>query len=320
MKVRPAAAFAVVLISLAHAAAALDLTLLDLWSDAFPATTTTWRVQASAPAEIGWQLVLGSATVDRGQRTIAHAAQPIELPVRTPALRAGAPAQATLLITATAGGQSAQVEHAVYLLPADPWTGLRAQLTARPVRVFDPDGTLAPHLREAGAEPVLVRNPAAIAALTNGLLLVGEGVSLRAQRGLVDALVRAASGGARVLLLAPAEGTLPLPGHESLADLPRPALRLDGAQALRALDKRLDTETWPGRPAALTSVCTLSADRRQPEATWAPAADGWAWLDLDYRGSGGGRLLAVGWAPVAAWDQGPAPRHVLAALVRHVVE
>lgn len=320
MKFGTVATFTGVLLGLAHAAAALELTLLDTWSDTFPATTTTWRVQASAPAEVGWQLVLGSATVDRGQRTVADAAQPIELPVRTPALRDGVPGQATLLITATAGGQSARLEHPVYLLPADPWSGLRAQLAAGPVRMFDPEGTLAPRLREAGAETALMRNPAALAALTNGLLLVSEGVSLRAQRGLVDALVRAAAGGTRVLLLAPVDGALPLPGHEGWAGLPRPAVRLEGVQALRQLDKRLDVVAWPGRPSALASACVLSADRRQPEATWSTGPDGWAWMDLDFREAGGGRLLAVGWAPVAAWDQGPAPRHILAALVRHVVE
>jgi hypothetical protein len=114
MKFGTVATFTGVLLGLAHAAAALELTLLDTWSDTFPATTTTWRVQASAPAEVGWQLVLGSATVDRGQRTVADAAQPIDLPVRTPALRDGVPGQATLLITATAGGQSARLEHPVY--------------------------------------------------------------------------------------------------------------------------------------------------------------------------------------------------------------
>ncbi len=306
-------------------ARAVDLCLLDHFSCTFPATTTVWRIQANAaaPVEITWELTLASAVADRGQflADAAKAGHTLDLPVRIPPLREGVTGQATLIVQATAGGQSARLVHPVWILTADPWSGLRTELAKNPLRVFETGEALSTKLNGAGAKVTALRNTAALAALTNGLVLVAEGVSLRAQRSLGEALVRAAAGGARVLLLAPSDGTLPLPGHEALSGLPRPALRLEeGAAALQRLDKRLDANAWPGQASAVTASCVLSAERRKPEAEWAAGTDGWAWLDLDFRAGGGGRLLAVGWAPVQAWERGPAPRYALAALLRHVLE
>jgi hypothetical protein len=297
---------------------------LDHFSCTFPATTTVWRIQANAavPVEITWELTLASAVADRGQflADAAKAGHPLDLPVRIPPLRDGVTGQATLRVQATAGGQSARLVHPVWILTADPWSGLRTALAETALRVLETGEALSAKLNGAGLKATALRNTVAIAALTNGLVLVAEDVSLRAQRGLGEALVRAAAGGARVIVFAPADGTLPLPGHEALNGLPRPALRLAGAAALQQLDKRLDAVVWPGQASAVTASCYLSAERRKPEAEWAAGTDGWAWLDLDFRAGGGGRLLAVGWAPIQAWERGPAPRYVLAALLRHVLE
>ena len=304
---------------------ALQLQPVGQWFDTFAATTTTWRVEIrdapAAPLELGWELSLGGAVVDRGQRTVdaGALAQPAPVPVRIPPLRAGVSGAAMLTVRVAAGGATARLEQPVWILPDDPWEGLRSALNAAPLRVFDPDGTLTTRLREAGLEPAAVRNPSAVAAFTNGLVVVAEGVSLRAQRGLVDALLQAAAAGTRVLLLAPADGALALPGPDPRGGLWRPAIRTEGPFALSRIDKRLDVLEWPGARAAVSSSFALSADRRVAEAAWANGAAGWAWLDVDYRARPGGRLLAVGWAPVAAWDAGPAPRHILAALVREVM-
>lgn len=301
-----------------------DLSLLDSFSSTFPDTTTVWRVRVTGPAptELTWELMLGQAVADRGQRLLDPAAdgQPVALPVRIPPLREGVAMQAVLSVRAVGGGQSARLEHPVWILPTDAWEGLRGILSRTPVWACDLDGGLSARLREAGVFVAGIRNPAAIAVLTNGLVLVSEGVSLRAQRGLADALIRAAAGGARVIWLAPSDGTVPLPGHEMLSGLPRPAVRMEGLTALQKLDKRLDVFAWPGRPTAAMSSFAISADRRQPEAMWSADAQGWAWLDLDYRAVSGGRMLVVGWAPRRDWEISPAPRHILAALVRHVLE
>ena len=308
----------------ASLARAVDLCLLDHFSCTFPATTTVWQIQANAAASVAitWELTLASAVVDRGQFLVdaAKAGHPLELPVRIPPLREGVTGQASLIVQATADGQSARLVHPVWILTADPWSGLRTELPKNPLLVYENGEALSAKLNGAGVRVTALRNTAAIAALTNGLVLVAEGVSLRAQRGLGEALVRAAAGGARVLLLAPSDGTLPLPGHEAQSGLPRPTLCLAGAVALHQLDKRLDAYAWPGQASAVTASCVLSAERRKPEAEWAAGTDGWAWVDLDFRAVGGGRLLAVGWAPVQAWERGPAPRYALATLIRHVLE
>lgn len=305
-------------------ALAIDLRLLDGFSGTFPATTTVWRVAANADASIvlTWELMLSSAVVDRGQllADVGAIGQAIDIAVRIPPLRDGVTGQATLMVQATAGGQSAQLVHPVWILSVDPWSGLRTALAQNPPMLVEDGDTLSTALRRAGVPTTPMRNTSAIADWTNGLILVGEGASLSAQRGLAAALVRAAAGGARVILLAPSEGSMPLPGHEALSGLPRPALRVEGADALLHLDKRLDALVWPGTFPAVASSLRVSAERRQPEAVWTAGADGWAWVDLDFRGSGGGRLLAVGWAPAQAWESSPSPRHILAALIRHVLE
>lgn len=304
------------------AAYALDLVLVDDFSDTFPGTTTVWRVKvnAAAPTEFTWHLSLGAAVVDRGHVSAdtAMSARSVEFPVRVPPLRDGVTGEAALTVVATSDGQSAKLVHPVWILPVDPWSGLRADLAGRTLWLFDPGRALSARLAEAGLNTTAVRNTAALAALTNGLVLVADGVSLRTQRGLADALVRAAAGGAQVILLAPLDGVIPLPGHDGMADLPRPDVRLGGVAALRQLDKRLDAHFWPGPVPAVSASVVLSAERRQSEAVWSADGTGWVWLEMEFRTSGG-RLLAVGWAPTKAWSYGPAPRHVLAALIRHVL-
>jgi hypothetical protein len=302
----------------AVACRALDFDLLDGWSDAFASTNATWRVQmhGAESAELNWSLVLNKAVVHRGQRTVGASdlAGPIPLTIRTPAIRDGLAGEASLLVQAVSGSEHARVTHPVWILPSDPWTVCRELLRAKALRVFDPSGALIRRLQESSIEPVALRNPVAIAALANGLLIVAEDVSFREYRGLAGALVGAAVGGARVLLPAPREGAMPLPGHADFAGKARPALRMESARALSALDKRLDAEIWPGAASAVSASFRLSADRRQPEAVWGNEVDGWPWLDLDFRESGG-RMLAVGWPPARAWDSGPAPRYVRAALL-----
>lgn len=316
--------FAAGLMLAASAGLAVELDQVDSWSDTFPATTSVWRVHVDSaePVDLTWELAMGNVVADRGQRWLdaSDSGSTVELPVRIPPLRETVAAKATLIVHAATDSDTARLVHPVWILPADPWSGLRGGLTGNPARVVDFDGRLGDVLRAANLEYVPVRNPAAIAALTNGLVVVGEGVSLRSHRGLAEALVRAAAGGTRIVLLAPADGTLPLPGHGSVVDLPRPAVRMEGVSALLDLDQRLDALSWPGVPSAVTSSFTLSAERRQPEVAWSAASDGWTWLELDFRATGGGCLLAVGWAPAGSWNAGPAPRHILATVMRHAMK
>lgn len=203
---------------------AVELRLLDCFSGTFPARTTVWRVQANAAASVAftWQLTLGGAVVDRGRflSDATKASQPIEIPVRIPPLREGVTGQGTLIIEATVEGQSARLVHPIWILPVDPWSGLRTELARNTPVLFENGDALSAKLSSAGLKTAPLRNATAI-----------------------------------------------------------------------------------------VSSFLISAERRQPEAVWSAGAAGWAWLDLDLRGGGCGRLLAVGWAPAQAWESslGTAP-------------
>ena len=46
----------------------------------------------------------------------------------------------------------------------------------------------------------------------DGVLLIGEGASLSRSRSLAESALKAAAAGRRVVMLAPDDGTLPVPG------------------------------------------------------------------------------------------------------------
>ena len=82
-----------------------------------------------------------------------------------------------------------------------------------------------------------------VGVLKEGGVIVVEGVSFKDEKGLGETLVKLASGGLSVLILAPSAGEVAIPGIGGPAGgLEELTFRRD---IVRTLDKRLDSDGWP---------------------------------------------------------------------------
>jgi len=162
-----------------------------------------------------------------------------------------------------------------------------------------------------------VGNLDAAAALKNGILIVGEGVSFKEELGLAAVLNKLAMSGVFVLCLAPAGGEVVIPGLAGPAggqtDL---AFR---REPVRFLDKRLDPDGWPanGKTVASTVAVKVIDDGVGGEVSRGPG--GWPWVEARYA-PGKGRWAVCGLALIAGWNDGPTPRFLFARMLDYLTE
>ncbi len=195
----------------------------EQWSAVFGETDTTFSFEIAAARDlagrVAWSLSAQGRTISRGEREVQAAVGQIvrvDVPVRIPPVRDGIvfPTQLTLAVVAD-GERSPQAEYAkrIWVFPRDPFADRRQWLENLKMAVFDPQGGTLQVFKEAKIACREVRNTATLETLNEGLLVIGENVSLKDHRALPELILRVAQRGVPVLCLAPGEGQLLLPGE-----------------------------------------------------------------------------------------------------------
>jgi hypothetical protein len=271
-----------------------------------------------------WVLTVGDRALADGAVAVRHAgrgATTATVAVGLPAGREGVVVDAALntILADAAGRRLGSAVRRVRVFPADPFAGRRRWLESRRIVLVDPEGKTEKVLAAAGVPLLLARADADVAALRPQVLVVGEGLSWADHPGLSRSLVRLAAQGVNVLCLAPAGGTLPLPGTDDApGDHVATSLALRRADVVADLDDRLDWRDWS---AAGTVVGRLSitADRGAVVVQAAAAPPGWPWMEVACAGRDdeppAGRLVVCGLGVVAHWEETPAARYLFAALL-----
>jgi hypothetical protein len=297
----------------------------EKWSDVFADHEVKFHhaIRAAAPLEgrLHWSLSVQVRTVAQGELPLkTDGRQPVELtvPLKTPTVKQGVIVQSQLTLAAYADGEQKPVashSRPLWIFPRDPFAYRRQWLKELRITLLDPEGKTADVLGQAGIPYKLTRNTAALDGLTEGLLVVGEGVAWRDYRALGEAMGKAAARGVPVLCLAPGEGTMALPGSEG-ADLPAPSgISLRREEIITQLDKRLDAVAWPPEGQIAASRLSLKSDRQQVVIEATRDEHGWPWLEVSYP-TAKGRLILCGFGIIRQWEAGPAPRYLLAELLR----
>jgi hypothetical protein len=173
------------------------------------------------------------------------------------------------------------------------------------IHLFDPQQATSQRFSEAGIPCKRLTTLEAFSGLKDALIIIGEGVSLRARRGITDILFSPAAAGNTVLCLAAAPGVLQLPA--SSMDLIRAAkgVHLCRGNILQTMDKRLDGAFWSevgGKAGGVHSI-DLQARNRRLFAEVA-GTEGWPWLELRYPPPKA-RFIYCGFTLLEGWDQGP---------------
>lgn len=311
--------FALMLLGASAWACAGDFTGIRLAagpSCVFAESSAAWRLaladDTAYEGNVAWNLSLSGGVVARREQNVAvrqEAFAELDVRVDLPAVRAGVEVEGRLAATLLDGPRQirAEFEMPVWIFGRDPAAQKQQWLQELDLRVYDPEGHMLRELNDLGWPCRPVVNLAAFETLGSATLIIGEGCSLRSQRGLMDSAVRAAQQGARVVFLAPTEGEFTPPGATEVAVGPA-ALHFHDATFARILDKRFDL---PAQRAAFRLTGT-----RTGSLVIVDSAGGWS--SLEARWANGGTLLLVGYGLLEAWEDSPVPRHLLFKMLEYV--
>ncbi|MFA4944594.1 MAG: hypothetical protein WC789_07825 [Lentisphaeria bacterium] len=200
----------------------------------------------------------------------------------------------------------------------DPFRGRDDWLRGLRLVLYDPDGATGQRFDKAGIpyreHKGLV---AGLAEYVASVIVVGAGSSPEDLPQLYPALRQAAMKGCVILWLTPGAGSFPLPDATG-NEFSRPArLTFRQIDFIRELDRRLDSGLWAGgiRPISVSVRIACQEEGAPPvcELRSPPAADGWPWAEFAW--PSGGRLILCGTPIIEAWESGPCPSYLLAALL-----
>lgn len=263
------------------------------------ADTTVWfRVTKE-----GRTLASGSAAVAAGKS--------LRLPVSLPELKPGVvlPFELTLRRDAEAG--EPLFDGHLWVFSRQPVAPGHNPVAPRTLRLYDPEGRTDAAFQELDLAFESVPRLDLVTELRDSVLVVGEGLSLEAERGLLDTMVEAVRNGNEVLLLAPVEGTLRLPAwHRLVAGtlndvFPRP----QPPAGARAPNPAL---LVPRESGTLFRLVGLRDDVGF-EVVREDGAQAVGWDDA----LSGGRFRACGLPIVEHWKTSPAARWLLVELLDH---
>lgn len=292
------------------------------WSIVFGGSEATYQFAVKGfdelPKTASWSLRVDRRTISQGQvplKAMRDAVATLSISLRFPETKPGIRFAIELQIEISNAGKSFTYSQPITLFPADPFHDRTKWLEALNIGLYDPVGKTA-EVFDAAKIPYLFARIAAALKGHAGLIVIGEGVSLETERGLVEQLLAQTATGSKVLLMAPEDGALPIPGTAE-SDLPRPEwLDLRGAEVITALDKQLAGAWAPGGGAALSTFqIQASGDR----TVWQVLDDatGWSWIELQYAPSKG-RFVICGLGLIDRWEQGPDPRYLVAILLERL--
>lgn len=307
----------------------LTLGPVEQWTTLFSGKNVEFRFQVKAPAgfagRAGWTFAAENGRVlprGRGEAPLKAAAKQVvqfKVPLTTPDVKDGVILPTRLSVFLVADGKSAPeatLDIDLFIFPSDPFVERTQWLQDLKISLWDPD----PKTRTAAAFKDLkipfdeAVNVNALAAVKEGMLIVGEGASFKEEPALGETLLQAAGRGLPVLCLAPAEGSLPWPAARGEGPLPV-SVTLRRQDIIRQLDKRLDAQAWSADGKVIVAAFDVKAVEGKVLAEFA-GQSGWPWLELEY--SGKGRLVVCGFAFVQHWQTSPTPRYLLARLFEHL--
>ena len=193
----------------------------------------------------------------------------------------------------------------VLVLGNDPLDGRRQWAEQLRIVLFDPSGKTAKAFEAIELPYRQATGLCGLGAVTEGMIVVSEGLSLEEHRGLDRVLCQVARQGVPVILLRPDSGdfTVPDPGP----------LRFELQRG--DVGERIDSRTAGDLRQAIG--LRVTGDRNGPVMQITQQASDYAWGDFRFD-DGRGRLCCVTWNLLDQWEASPAPRFFFVRLLELV--
>ncbi len=299
----------------------------DGWSNVVGDSTATLQFVLTAPHRtVGiarWSYAAKGRTIARGEVAAeldADRPAQIAVPLRFPAVNDGVIFATELTVSVAMRDAEAPLAvfvKPIWIFPENPFFERTRWLNQLGMTLFDPVGDTAEALAGLSIPFRRTRNVATLTEVNDGLLVVGEGVSLAKHRSLADALIAVAARGVPVLCLAPSDGHVPLPSSEDGQPLPR-GMVFRQNDHITTLDRRLDTVHWLSANEPVTTRLRPRSVRNQLVLEVSRQGPGWPWWEARYHERGA--LVVCGFGVIEHWQKGPTPRFLLARLLEYLTE
>lgn len=279
------------------------------------------ETQMAIKGRVVWRLASGTATVKSGEvdfNSNPKTPADVSVKVAVPPLKDGVILHTRLtlgVIEDQKNKAAVTFEQDVWIFPKDAFADRAEWLKKLKLALYDPKGETAKVFTAAKIPFEELRGVEGVLAQKGGMVIVGEGIAWKDEPWLGAALVKLASAGVTVLVLAPANGELVIPGlGGASAGVEEVSLR---RTIVRTLDKRLDPEGWmpDGKAVACSVVVKNGEDTVTAEVT--PGATGWPWIEARFP-NGKGRWTFCGLGVIAKWEAGPTPRFFFARVLEYL--
>ena len=301
----------------------------EAWSSVFGGSDISLHFDVvhkrEAPVEgrVQWHHSANQRTIARGEVPVRADDEPsAEIMLQLPEVRDGIIFQTQLTVEYVPRGEgqaAASFTKQLWLFPQDPFVDRQKWLEELNLSLFDPEGQTAELFDQIGIPHRQIRNVAVLEDQEeHPFVIVGEGTSLIRNRRLAERLIGLAASGSTVVVFAPSEGAIPIPGQTSDDDAANVTtlpgeLRFQKHHVIRELDKRLDAIAWSGLDALPATRISLQNRLGRIEAD--VTEDGnWPWLEIHYPEDGGVFLLC-GFKLIEHWEHGPSPRFLFARIL-----
>ncbi len=271
---------------------------------------------------VNWQLTALHRTLARGEvaaKINPGKSSPLSFRLPMPHIKDGV-IQQTLLTASLKETPRAEpvviLQRDLWVFSANPFVDRQEWLEQLDLHLYDPVGETAKIFDAAGIPYEKIRSITGFPA-TESIVIVGEGVSLRKNSLLAQALLSQAAKGGRVLCFAPEDGDFEFPGGKDFAEKRPKNILFSGSDMIEQLDKRLDANLWTDAANANSIGLQLVSRRSRTYLEIGEPDNGWSWLRLDYNDPDG-TLILCGLGLVHCWDASPTPRFMLARLLEQL--
>lgn len=239
------------------------VTVAEGWGNLEAGTNAGFHVviqsTAATRGNLQWSVTVGPQPVVRREIEVTvEAGRPAVVPIQftVPPLKDDVAVRAAL--TVSFQPQDADPDKAVsaivktlWFFAANPFAGHAASLKDKKIVLFDPDGKTQELFEQVGIPFTLIPRLDAASNIKEGLLIIGEGLSLRDFRTLTDVCLVTADRGVSVLCMALREGQFRLiDGNDR--NLPRTFIR---PPYFHLRNGALEPRTLVSRPAIFCLPC-----------------------------------------------------------------
>ena len=303
-----------------------EITPLEGWSAFFSGDQVKlrYRLQSSETMKgrLAWSHSAQRRPIARGERAVTvDETKPteVEIPLQLPEVRDGVvfDTDLTVQLLDSRGEVVAEHQRVVRLFPRDPFSDRHEWLEELKIVLYDPPGQTADVFDDAEVPYKTARSLSNLEETSEGIVVIGEGVSLADHANLPEVMTKVAASGVPVFCLAPADGRLAFPGSE--AEQPTAAsVSLRRGDVITELDKRLDAEAWPPDGELTVTGLEMTSFRGRVLLSVAESPQLWPWFEVTY--PDGGRMIVCGFGIIRCWQAGPTPRYLLASVLEQLSE